>query len=112
MIYREHLKQRMLFNKIVQMWRDHYKKNPFYLPTKSGAIKKKSLDRVKSTQVGHKNKCQILCLQWKPLIHTKNYYNNNNNKLTSRMGTQSRCNEKLSDKIILSLEWGHKVDAS
>jgi len=29
------------------------------------------------------------------------------------MGTQSRCNEKkLSDRIILSPECGHKVDAS
>jgi len=52
----------------------------------------------------HKNKCQIVSTM--ETTHTKNY-SNNNNKLASRMRTQSRCNEKkLSDSIILSLEWG------
>jgi len=49
---------------------------------------------VKSTQIGQKNKCQILCLQWISLTHTKNYLNNNNKLLVSRMRAQSRCNKK------------------
>jgi len=45
----------------------------FSYQQKVRAIKKKPLVMMNSTQVGHKNKFQILLPQWRPLTHTKNY---------------------------------------